>query len=70
MLGLVEVVEAAFIVPLLPVPRTGWRLLYHYYGLDIALLVRKQIGLLTAQKVNRIHPHSLRLSSLLSHGLR
>jgi hypothetical protein len=24
-------VEAAFIVPLLPVPQTGWRLLDHYY---------------------------------------
>ncbi|MFL5695115.1 MAG: hypothetical protein ACJ795_25280 [Ktedonobacteraceae bacterium] len=26
-----EMVESAFIVPLLPVPQTGWRLLDHYY---------------------------------------
>jgi len=36
-------VEAAFIVPLLPVPQTGWRLLYHYEELDIALLVLEEV---------------------------
>ena len=44
-------VEAAFVVPLLPVPQTGWRLLDHYYGLDIAALVLRQFGLCTAQKM-------------------
>src|SRR5437879_2222951 len=35
-------VEAAFIVPLLPVPQTGWRLLDHYYlrGQCYACLIR------------------------------
>ncbi|MFL5661225.1 MAG: hypothetical protein ACJ8BW_07720 [Ktedonobacteraceae bacterium] len=37
-----EMAEAAFIVPLLPVPQTGWRLLCHYYDGDRA--ARVQIG--------------------------
>ena len=43
-----EMAEAAFIIPLLPVPQTGWRLLCHYYDGDIAALVRKQVELFTA----------------------
>ncbi|MFL5661620.1 MAG: hypothetical protein ACJ8BW_09740 [Ktedonobacteraceae bacterium] len=49
------VAEAAFIVPLLRVSQTGWRLLCHYYGRDSAALVRKQVGLFIAQK-NERHP--------------
>jgi hypothetical protein len=45
--------EAAFIVPLLPVPRTGWRLLCHYYDGDSAarVLMRKNM---TFNKIIRI----------------